>query len=67
MRELSIVSGVVAAFSNRDLALALGISEKTVKQHLTNIFDKLGVSSRVELAMFAVRRQLPLPDFPPTQ
>lgn len=64
-RELLIVSGVVAAFGNRDLAAVLGISEKTVKQHLTNIFDKLGVSSRVELAMFAVRRQLHLPDFPP--
>ena len=64
-RELLIVSGVVSAFGNRDLASALGISEKTVKQHLTNIFDKLGVSSRVELAMFAVRRQLHLPDFPP--
>lgn len=65
-REMLIVSGVVAAFGNRDLASTLGISEKTVKQHLTNIFDKLGVSSRVELAMFAVRRQLHLPDFPPT-
>lgn len=66
-RELLIVSGVVAAFGNRDLASVLGISEKTVKQHLTNIFDKLGVSSRVELAMFAVRRSIHLPDFPPAE
>ena len=63
-RELVIVAGVVAAFSNRDIALDLNISEKTVKRHLTNIFDKLGVSSRVELAMFAVRRGLTLPPFP---
>ena len=61
-RELAIVSGVVAALSNRELAERLGITEKTVKTHLTNIFDKLGVSSRVELAMFAVRNHLPLPD-----
>jgi two-component system, NarL family, nitrate/nitrite response regulator NarL len=64
-RELMIVAGVVAAFGNRDIAQALHISEKTVKQHLTNVFDKLGVSSRVELAMFALRHGLRLPDFPP--
>ena len=64
-RELAIVSGVVAALGNRELAERLGITEKTVKTHLTNIFDKLGVSSRVELAMFAVRNRLPLPDYPP--
>jgi two-component system, NarL family, nitrate/nitrite response regulator NarL len=64
-RERTIVSGVVAAFGNREIANALGISEKTVKQHLTNIFDKLGVSTRVELAMFAVRHNLHLPRFPP--
>jgi DNA-binding NarL/FixJ family response regulator len=61
-RELLVVSGVVAALSNRELAERLGITEKTVKTHLTNIFDKLGVSSRTELAMFAVRNHLPLPD-----
>jgi DNA-binding NarL/FixJ family response regulator len=64
-RELLVVSGVVAAFSNREIAEALRISEKTVKQHLTNVFDKVGVSSRVELAMAALRRHLHLPHFPP--
>jgi len=63
-RELLIVSGVVAALSNRELSERLDITEKTVKTHLTNIFDKLGVSSRVELAMFAVRNGLPLSDLP---
>ena len=67
VRERVIVSGVVAAFGNREIAQSLGISEKTVKQHLTNIFDKLGVSTRVELAMFAVRHNLHLPHFPPTE
>ena len=61
-RELLIVSGVVAALGNKEIAARLGITEKTVKTHLTNIFDKLGVSTRTELAMFAVRNRLPLPD-----
>ena len=63
-RELLIVSGVVAAFSNKEIGARMNITEKTVKTHLTNIFDKLGVSTRTELAMFAVRNRLPLPDYP---
>jgi two-component system nitrate/nitrite response regulator NarL len=63
-RELAVVSGVVAACANRDIASRLQISEKTVKRHLTNVFDKLGVSTRTELAMFAVSQALPLPPFP---
>ena len=63
-RELLIISGVVAAFGNRDIGQRLGITEKTVKAHLTNIFDKLGVSTRTELAMYAVRNRLPLTDYP---
>jgi two-component system, NarL family, nitrate/nitrite response regulator NarL len=63
-RELLVVSGVVSALGNREIAARLGITEKTVKTHLTNIFDKLGVSSRVELAMFAVRNHFDLPDYP---
>jgi len=63
-RELLIVAGIVAAYPNREIASQLDISEKTVKRHLTNIFDKVGVSSRVELAMFAVRHDLRLPAFP---
>jgi DNA-binding NarL/FixJ family response regulator len=66
-RELLVISGVVTAAGNREIADNLGISEKTVKRHLTNIFDKLGVSTRVELAMFAVRHGLPLPEFKRTE
>jgi DNA-binding NarL/FixJ family response regulator len=65
VRELLVVAGVVAAFPNREIAQRLDISEKTVKNHLTNIFDKLGVSTRMELAMFALKHALPMPDFPP--
>jgi DNA-binding NarL/FixJ family response regulator len=63
-RELVIVAGVVAAMTNREMAAALDISEKTIKRHLTNIFDKLGLSGRVELAMHAVQSGWTLPAFP---
>jgi len=53
-RELDIVATIVAGYSNREIARHLGISEDTVKNHLSNVFDKLGVSSRLELALFAV-------------
>lgn len=60
-RERQVVSAVVAALSNRDIARELNISEKTVKHHLTNIFEKTGVSSRFELALLALERKLTLP------
>ena len=53
-RESEIVGAVAAAHSNKDIAQLFDISETTVKHHLTNIFDKVGVSTRLELAMFAV-------------
>jgi DNA-binding NarL/FixJ family response regulator len=56
-RELQMVSAVVAGCSNGDIAEKFSISPKTVKHHLTNIFDKLGVSNRLELALFAVHRR----------
>jgi two-component system, NarL family, nitrate/nitrite response regulator NarL len=59
-RELEIVSAVVAGFSNKEIAEHFKISEDTVKHHLSNIFDKLGVSTRLELALFAVNQALPL-------
>jgi DNA-binding NarL/FixJ family response regulator len=51
---------VVAGYSNREIAEHYKISEDTVKHHLSNIFDKLGVSTRLELALFAVNQSLPL-------
>jgi two-component system nitrate/nitrite response regulator NarL len=63
-RELEIVGAVVAALGNKEIANSLGISDKTVKHHLTNIFDKLGVSSRLELALFAVHHNIELPNVP---
>jgi two-component system nitrate/nitrite response regulator NarL len=60
-REREIVGVILTGCSNSDIAAKFSISEKTVKHHLTNIFDKLGVSSRLELALFALHHKLELP------
>ncbi|MEI6666739.1 MAG: response regulator transcription factor [Acidobacteriota bacterium] len=57
-REFQVVGAIVEGCSNRDIARQFEISEETVKRHLTNIFDKTGVSNRLELAMFAVHHRL---------
>jgi DNA-binding NarL/FixJ family response regulator len=57
-RELEIVTLVVAGYSNPDIAQRCVISEQTVKHHISNVFDKLGVSNRLELALFAVNHRL---------
>jgi len=57
-RELDIVGTILGGYSNNDIAAKCSISEKTVKHHLTNIFDKLGVSNRLELALFALHHNL---------
>lgn len=59
-REMEIVTLVVAGYSNPDIAQRCAISEQTVKHHISNIFDKLGVSNRLELALFAVNHRLTL-------
>ena len=61
-RELEIVAAIVGGDSNRDIADRLDISLQTVKHHLTSIFDKTGASSRLELAVFAIRHGLVTPD-----
>lgn len=57
MRELDVVSVVVEGGSNKDIAQQFDISENTVKHHLTRIFDKTGVSSRLELAVRVAAHQ----------
>ena len=57
-REREIVQAIVAGQSNKDIADRLRISTQTVKHHLTSVFDKTGVSTRLELAMFALRHDL---------
>jgi two-component system, NarL family, nitrate/nitrite response regulator NarL len=57
-REWDIVRAIGDAMSNKDIAVQLGISEYTVKHHLTNIYNKIGVYSRLELAMMATHHGL---------
>jgi DNA-binding NarL/FixJ family response regulator len=57
-RELEVVGCIVEGCTNRDIAKQFNISEETVKRHLSNIFDKTGVSTRLELALFAISHQL---------
>jgi two-component system, NarL family, nitrate/nitrite response regulator NarL len=57
-RELEIITLVVAGYSNPEIAQKFSISEQTVKHHISNIFDKVGVSNRIELALFAVNHRL---------
>lgn len=54
-RERAIVGLLLQGLRNREIASELGIGEGTVKVHLHNVFDKLGVSSRMELALLASR------------
>ena len=54
-RESEIVSAIKTGRSNREIALQMSISEETVKRHLSNIYGKLGISSRLELALLARR------------
>jgi two-component system, NarL family, nitrate/nitrite response regulator NarL len=57
-REMDIVSAVAAGESNRGIAQRLSLSEDTVKHHVSHVFDKLGVFSRLELAIFAFNHDL---------
>lgn len=59
-REREIVGLVAQGFKNKEMAEKMFISEQTVKNHLHNIFDKLGVSDRLELALYAIHKGLHL-------
>lgn len=54
-REVQVLKKVVAGKTNQEIGLELGISEKTVEKHLEGVFSKLGVTSRVEAAVHALR------------
>jgi DNA-binding NarL/FixJ family response regulator len=57
-RELDIVAAIVDGAGNKDIAQQFGVSQQTVKNHLSSIFDKLGVSTRLELALYAINHNL---------
>lgn len=60
-REREIVAAVAAGESNREVARRLKLAEDTVKHHISNVFDKLGVSNRAELAAYAASHGLVQP------
>jgi len=57
-REMQIVGAIVEGASNKDIGQQFNLSEQTVKNHLSHIFDKVGVSNRLELALYAVHHRL---------
>jgi two-component system nitrate/nitrite response regulator NarL len=57
-REMEILATIVAGLTNKEIARRFSLSEDTVKHHLTNIFDKVGVASRLELALFAINNRI---------
>ncbi len=57
-RELEIIRAVLTGYRNKSIAETFSITENTVKSHLTNIFNKVGVSNRVELALFAAHHRV---------
>ena len=57
-RERQIVREILSGSANKDIAQAFHLSEGTVKRHLSNIYTKLGVSNRLELALYAMNHNL---------
>jgi DNA-binding NarL/FixJ family response regulator len=60
-REKAIISCLVQGQRNREIGNQLNITEQTVKNHLRSIYDKVGVSDRLELALYAIHQKLELP------
>jgi DNA-binding NarL/FixJ family response regulator len=57
-RELEVLRLIARGMENADIARELGISPRTAKNHVSNILAKLGLSSRIQAAIYAVRRGL---------
>jgi len=66
-REMEIVRALTAGDTNRDIAKRFCISEQTVKHHLTSIYNKVGVSQRIELVVFALSQNLTKVDIDTTR
>jgi two-component system nitrate/nitrite response regulator NarL len=60
-REKTIISYLLQGWHNREISSHLSISEQTVKNHLRTIYDKVGVSDRLELVLYAIHQRMELP------
>jgi DNA-binding CsgD family transcriptional regulator len=56
-REAEVVHLLAEGMSTRELSQKVGVTEHTIRNYLSNIYDKLGVSTRVELALYATARE----------
>jgi DNA-binding NarL/FixJ family response regulator len=61
-REKTVISYLMQGWRNREISAQLSISEQTVKNHLRTIYDKVGVSDRLELVLYAIHQRLELPE-----
>ena len=61
LREKNVIACLMQGFPNREISQRLAIAEQTVKNHLRSIFDKVGVSDRLELVLYAIHHKLDLP------
>ena len=57
-RELSIVALIVQGYKNKEIAARLGTTEQVIKNYLRNVYDKVGVSDRLELALFTIHHRI---------
>ena len=57
-REMEVLRCIAKGFSNQDIAQALFVSEKTVKNHLTNIFRKLNVNDRTQALIYVLKNNM---------
>ena len=60
-REKAVIGCLMQGFPNREIARCLSIAEQTVKNHLRSAFDKVGVSDRLELVLYAIHQKLEIP------
>ena len=57
-REMEILTQIAGGMFNKEIAMNLNISERTVKNHISNIFKKIDVSDRTQAAVFAIRNNI---------
>ena len=57
-KELTIIGGIARGMRNREIADQIGTTEQVIKNYLRKVYDKLGVSDRLELALYCIQHEL---------